>query len=263
MADEVVLDQPANLDPQGDQSAQNPVEQTAGEVSPAAPQEDLAGRLAALESQFQRERERNELLENSLRIQERFIQQREEGQRQAPVVAKDDGWTPEHDVLDKALDPVLKKRLGSYVDPLAAQYQTVLDETDSLRFENYLQRNNPEILNDEDLYAQTMQQVEAVRQAGRQRGMNITRMDAFVFNEGLQGAKRKGQERRQKRTTATATESRRTAEVAAAGIGTEPAAPRPSAMAGIQAIRDKANRGERLSQDERAKLRDFVGNVEL
>lgn len=263
MPDEVVSDQPANLDPQGDQSAQNPGEQPAGEVSPATPQEDLAGRLSALEAQFQRERERNELLENSLRIQERFIQQRDEAQKPTQVVKQDDGWTPEHDVLDKALDPVLKKRLGSYVDPLAAQYQTVLDETDSLRFENFLQRNNPEILNDEDLYAQTMQQVEAVRQAGRQRGMNITRMDAFVFNEGLQGTKRKGQERKQRRTTTTATETRRTAEVAAAGIGTEPAAPRPTAMAGIQSIRDKANRGERLTQDERAKLRDFVSNVEL
>jgi len=262
MADEVVLDQPANLDPQEDQSAQNPVEQTAGEVSPAAPQEDLAGRLAALESQFQRERERNELLENSLRIQERFIQQRDESQK-PPVAAKDDSWTPEHDVLDKALDPVLKKRMGSYVDPLAAQYQSVLDETDSLRFENFLQRNNPEVLSDDDLYAKTMQQVEAIRQAGRQRGMNITRMDAFVFNEGLQGTKRRGQERKQKRNTAMTTETRRTAEVAAAGIGTEPAAPRVSAIAGIQSIREKANRGERLTSDERVKLRDFVSNTEL
>lgn len=263
MPELTTTDQPANSDSQEDQSAQNPDEQSAGTVSPAAPSDDLANRLAALEAQLERERERNNGNEQSLKIYERFLQQRDASQTPTAPAKSDDGWTPEHDILEKALDPVLKKRFGTYLDGFAQQNQSVLEETDALKFEMFLQRNNPEILADEDEFAKTMQQVEAVRQAGRQRGMNVSRVDAFVFNEGLQGTKRKGMERKQKRTNALTTEARRQAEVSAASISTDPATPRASAIAGIQSIRQKAARGERLSPDEKKKLFDFAGNIEI
>ena len=261
MAELVTTDQPANFDPQADQSAQNPVE-TPSEVSPA-PQQDYAAEIAALRSQFDREKERNDNLERSLQIQERYLQSQAQPQQQQPQpVADDQKWTDELAILEKALSPILQKERKNY-EPIAQGYGQALDEIDSMKFEGFLQRNNPDVLDNEDLYSRTMQQVEAVRQTARQRGMNISRVDAYVFNEGLQGTKQKITQHKQRKTQAATSESRRQAEVQVASSLNNDGVPRVQASAGIQAIRAKANRGDRLSQEERSKLRDFVSNVEL
>jgi len=253
------LGQAAIPDPQQDPSAENPVEQS--EVSPA-PQPDYAAQLAALQSQLDREKERRELVEQSLRIQERFLQ-REEPKPQ-PAQPQQGEWTQELEVLQKALEPILSQERKHY-EPLAQGYGQALDELDSVKFENYLARNQPEVLDDEDLYAKTMQQVEAVRQAARQRGINISRVDAMVFSTGLEGTKQKLTERKQRRSKAGSSEAQRQAEVrvaAASGSGGEP---RPNANAGIAAIRQKIQaRGKAgVTPEEWRRFQDYVGNTEL
>jgi len=251
-------DQPVILDPQEDQSAQNPAVEPS-EVSPA-PQPDYAAEIAALKSQFDREKDRNDLLEQSLRIQERFLNRPDPApQRSAP---EEQQWTQELEVLEKALDPILSKQRKQF-EPLAQGYMAAMDEIDAMKFNAFLQRNNPEVLDNEDEYARTMQQVDTVMQTARQRGMNITRIDAFVFNEGLKGTKDKVVQRKQIRGTAKTAELKREAEVRVASGTSTSGEPRVTGNAGIQTIRAKANRGERLNQEERNKLRDFVSNIEL
>jgi hypothetical protein len=245
-----------------DASAQNPDEGQSA-VSPAA-QSDTDKRLAALEAQVAREKERNQFLEQSLKIQERFLQTRSEG-APATSAAKPAGdqWSPELDTLDKALDPLFQKKLKSATDPLVQGYTTMIEDNDALRFEMFLGRNHPELLDDEDAYNQTMQQVEQVRQAARQRGITISRVDAFVFNEGLQGTRQKVAQRKQKKTVAATAESRRVAETKVAEGTGGTGAPRASAASNMKAIRDKARSGERLTPEERTQYRNWVSNVEL
>ena len=226
---------------------------------------DIGNQLKAIKEQLTREKDRNDALEQSIRLQERVLLQQQQT-RQQPTQSgqtSPDGWTPELDVLEKALDPVFKKQLRTVVDPLTQGYNRIQEDNDALRFEMFLSRNNPELLDDEDSYNKIMQQVESIRQTARQRGMEVSRVDAFIFNEGLQGTKQRIVTRKQKKTSAVGQEARRSAEISATQVGSQTTEPRATANTGIQAIRDKANRGERLSNDERMKLRDFVSNVEI
>jgi len=257
--DEQVTEGQIQAPPEGE-ATENAGEGQAAGSSPAG--EDYGKRLSALEEQLARQRERNEALERSLHLQDRFLESRQQETRQSSH--EDDKLSEELAVLDRALDPVLGKRLKTVIDPINSNYNALREDNDSMRFEMFISRNHPELLEDEDAYNATMQQVEQIRQAAQQRGMNVSRVDAFVFNEGIQGTKQKIQQRKQKRSSAQTAESRRSAEVAAAtGTTGSAAAARPSAIAGIQAIRDKANRGERLTPDERVKLKEFVSNVEI
>ena len=212
----------------------------------APPQDDTHNRLAAIQAQIERTAERNAYLERSFDYVQRYEQQ--QAQRQA--------HDPELELLDRALSPLLERRLAPIV-------RNSTEQTDALVFENFLSRNMPEVFENEDDYARTMQQVEAIRQAAVQRGMNVSRVDAFVFNQGLQGTRQKITARKQKRGSAAGAEARRLAEAGVAQSTAQSGAPRAPANSQIQAIRQKANRGERLTPDERIKLRDFVSNVQF
>ena len=260
MANEPIVEPEQIQDPAEVQSTENQPETVSD--APSAPQTDVNARFAALESQLARERERSNTLEQSLKIQERYLASQQTETKPA-TPAKPDEWSQELDVLDKALEPVFNKRLKSVVDPLMQSFSAQRDENDALKFEMFLQRNNPEVLEDEDSYNKTMQQVQAVQQAARQRGLEVSRVDAFVFNEGLQGTRQKITARKQKLTDAVTQESQRTTAVRAAQATSTSGEPRASAAAGIQAIREKANRGERLTDAERVKMKEYVSNVEL
>ena len=167
------------------------------------------------------------------------------------------------ELLDKTLDPLFNKRLKAATEPIVKGYTTVIEDNDALRFEMFLTRNHPELLEDEDSYNRTVQQVQQVREAANQRGINISRVDAFVFNEGLQGTRQKQASRKAKKTSAAASEARRVAETRTAQQTSDSGAPRATGNAGIQAIREKASRGERLSDAERVQYKNWVSNVEI
>lgn len=267
MADETTQgqeDQQENLEP-AEQTAENP-DVSQQPVSPTGG--DLEAKLAALEARLERERERNEQLETSVRIQERYWQQQQSqngGTRQAQQPTDDDEpLSQELDVLDKALTPLLNKRFKSVLDPFTKQYSAMADTQDATRFEMFLTRNHPEVLEDDDEYNKVMQQVNQVREAAISRGMpSISRVDAFIFARGLDDTRNKISQRKQKRGTIAVAETKRAAEVKVAQATSNSGAPRTNENAGIQAIREKANRGERLSQPERDKLRDYVSRVEF
>ncbi len=261
MADTPIEEQQIQ-DPAATQTTENQPE-TDGDASSTS-QQDITSRLTALEEQLTRERQKNELLEQSVKLQERFLAtQRQSSEAQPSKPQADPGWTQELDVLDKALEPVFSKRLKGITDPITQSFNALRDDNDALRFETFLQRNNPEVLEDEDSFNKVMQQVNDIRQAARQRGMEITRTDAFVFNEGLQGTKNKITARKQKKGAVASQEGQRAAAVAAAQATSTTGEARPGVAAGIQAIREKANRGERLTDAERVKMRDYVANAEL
>src|SRR3990167_2638418 len=137
---------------------------------------DIGNQLKAIKEQLTREKDRNDALEQSIRLQERVLLQQQQT-RQQPTQSgqtSPDGWTPELDVLEKALDPVFKKQLRTVVDPLTQGYNRIQEDNDALRFEMFLSRNNPELLDDEDSYNKIMQQVESIRQTARQRGMEVS-----------------------------------------------------------------------------------------
>lgn len=248
-----------NLDP--DVSAENP-DASQSDASPA-PQSDTDSRIAALEAQVNREKERNQLLEQSLRIQERFLQN-QDGTKPRTSEARPEVMDKDLEVLDKALDPVLGRRFKERLEPLQQTVATALEDNDALRFEMFLTRNHPELLDDEDQYNAAVQQVQQVRDAARTRGINISRVDAFVFNEGLKGTREKQKTRKQARTRAATSETRRQAEVrAASATGATAPAPRASANAAIQDIRAKAARGERLNSEERGKYAEWIGSTEF
>ncbi len=252
-------DDPQNLDPVDDPSTQNTDvvdPDKSGSVSSAGQEDAFTKRLNAIEAQLERERERNRLLEQSLQIQEKYLNQGKTTDNVDPV-------NKELDVLDKALDPILNKRFKSQVDPINQRYNALSEDNDALRFEMFLQRNNPEILEDEDSYNSTIQQIDAVRQAARQRGMEVSRVDAFFFNEGIKGTKSKISERKAKRGNTVTAETRRQSETRAASGTSTTSEPRQSANAGIAAIREKASRGERLTNEERVKFKEYVSNVEI
>ena len=263
MADETLSGQTAgteNLESDAG-SAQNPDESQAG-VSPASGT-DTAAELAALRAQVERERDRNKFLEQSLQIQERFLESRNGASATSKPTPQDVGLDKELETLDKALDPLFQKRLKAVTEPLNQSFQAIVEDNDAMRFESFLTRNHPELLDDEDSYNATVQQVQQVRDAARQRGINISRVDAFVFNQGLQGTKAKVAARKAKKTTAATQETRRQAETRAATATSASSEPRASANAGIQAIRQKAARGERLTESERAQYKSWVSDVEI
>ena len=240
-------------------SAQNTGE-TQGDVSPASQSET---ELVALRAQVAREKERNQFLEQSLKIQERFLQSREQHPTTSQATPAGEPVDKDMEVLDKALDPLIQRKLKAANDPILRGYSTVIEDNDALRFEMFLTRNHPDLLEDEDSYNRTVQQVQQVREAANQRGINISRVDAFVFNEGLQGTRQKQAQRKQKKTSAATQESRRQAETRTAEATSTSGAPRAAANAGIQAIRAKAAKGERLTEQERTQYRDWVSNVEI
>ena len=247
-------------DGQTEEATSTPAQNTDTNQSVASPTpQGNDDKLSRLQAEFDRLRERNEALEQSFRIQQKFFESRQQPEQEQQT----QNWSQDLELLDKALDPVLQRRFGAALNPLAQAYQSLREDNDAIRFESFLSRNNPEVLEDEDSYGKIVQQVEAVRQAARQRGIEVSRIDAFVFNEGLQGTKQKITQRKQKRTQASSQEARRQSETQAATGTSVNSEPRLTAGAKMQAIREKANRGERLTPEERNQFKEFVSNVEF
>lgn len=238
------------------------VEGDSPDLSQAALQQqpELDGRLKALEEQNRRFEERNRYLEQTARLLDQQSQQWR-GQQQAPQQRGND-LAPEMQELDRTLSPLLDRRFQAANQPIVDTISRMVDEQDAARFEMYLMRNHPEIFEADGGLDRVFQDVEVVRrQAAQTYNQWLGRVDAFLYAEGIRGVQGKMKERKEKKGVQVKAEAQRVQSVRTAQSGTIGAPPRKAPGAEIQSIREKANRGERLSTVERAKYRDFISGV--
>ena len=236
----------------GDESQQ-------GTESPPAPTVDYDGKIRAFEERLARAEERNRYLEQTARLLEEDRQNRSR-QHQETQPTQDD-LSKELLDLDKTLDPIFSKRLRSVTQPLVDTVSRLYDEQDSSRFEMYLMRNHPEIFEEEGGLDKIFQEVESVRQqAARNYNQWLSRVDAFLYAQGIHGVQDKYKSRKEKKSVQVREEAKRIQSVKAANSGVPNVQPKKVVGTDIQAIREKAQRGERLTDAERTKYRDFIAD---
>jgi hypothetical protein len=242
-----------------EQEATETADETAEGAAPSpAPQVDYEGKIRALEERFARAEERNRYLEQTARLLEEDRQRNH--QQQAPQKTEAE-LSAELLDLDKTLDPIFSKRLKSVTQPLVDTVSRLYDEQDSSRFEMYLMRNHPDVFEEEGGIDKIFQEVEQVRQqAARNYNQWLSRVDAFLYAQGIRGVQEKYKSRKEKKSVQVHEEAKRIQSVKAAGSGVPNTQPKKAVGNDIQAIREKAHRGERLSDQERAKYRDFIAD---
>jgi len=241
-------------------AAETVVDETAeGVESPPTPQIDYEGKFRAYEERLTRAEERNRYLEQTARLLEEDRQNRSR-QHQEPQKTNDD-LSAELLDLDKTLDPIFSKRLKSVTQPLVDTVSRLYDEQDSSKFEMYLMRNHPEVFEEEGGIDKVFQEVETVRQqAARNYNQWLSRVDAFLYSQGIRGVQAQYKTRKEKKSVQVHDEAKRLQSVKAAGSGVQNTQPKKAIGGDIQAIREKATRGDRLSDAERAKYRDFIAD---
>lgn len=261
MADENNLEEGQIQDTPDDQNTAENTPDNGGEGSPPAQQvEDWSSKAQALEERLARQEERNRYLEETSRL---LQQQQQMAQRQpAP---QEYNLSPELSELDKTLDPLFNKRLKGQLEPLGNNIAGLMDGNDALRFEMYLMRNHPDILDSEESMNRVFQQVEQVRQqAANVYGKYLSRVDAFLYAQGLEGVKEKAKSRTAKKNVQVKEEAKRQLQVQAAksGEGT-PDQRRPQGAAAVESILKRMRAGERVSAEDRAKVREHLANVQI
>jgi hypothetical protein len=240
-------------------AAETEVDETSeGVESPPTPQVDYEGKIRAFEERLNRAEERNRYLEQTARLLEEDRQNRSRQVEQPKTEAE---LSAELLDLDKTLDPIFSKRLRSVTQPLVDTVSRLYDEQDSSRFEMYLMRNHPEVFEEEGGIDKIFQEVESVRQqAARNYNQWLSRVDAFLYAQGIHGVQEKYKSRKDKKSVQVHEEAKRLQSVKAAGSGVQNVQPKKAVGSDIQAIREKAQRGERLSDTERTKYRDFIAD---
>ena len=239
--------------PEVQETAQNPSEEE-GAGSPPAQEEDWQGKAREYEAKLARQEERSRYLEENNRLLERFSQQ----QRPAPV-QQEPSLSPELAELDKTLEPLFSKRLKAQLDPVQQMLAQQTDANDALRFEIYLGRHHSDILDSEDSMNRVFQQVEQIRQQAAQvYGKYLSRVDAFLYAQGLEGVKEKAKTRTSKKQTQVKEEAKRQLQIQATRSGEGQPEAKKVAGADIDAIRQRMLRGERITPEEKAKFRKYL-----
>jgi hypothetical protein len=244
---------------EGQQTTENTSDELEAGSSPT-PQEDWQSKAIAAQEQLARQEERNRYLEQTARLLEE--QSRRQYQAPAPQEAS---LSAELAELDKTLDPLLSRRMKSATDPLGQHVATLMDGQDSLKFELYLSRENPELLSDPEAFARVSQQVDAVRQqAANVYGKYLSRTDAFLYAQGLETAAEKKKSRTTKKQTQVKEEAKRVLQNQATqgGVGS-PEARRVVGAAAAEQLMARLRRGERLTPEERAKVREHLANAQV
>ena len=235
------------------QSAENPSDEE-GAGSPPAQQEDWQAKIREVEDKLARQEERARYLEQTNQVLERFASQ----SRQQPESKQ--GLSPEMQELKRTLSPLFSEELGPLQQSLAAQ----TDAADALRLEIYLGRKHPEILDDENAYNRTVQQIEQVRQQAAQvYGKYLSRIDAFLYVQGLETVNEKSKSRKSKKDTQVREEAKRQLQNAATRSGEgQPEAKRVPG-ADIDSIRRRMMAGEKLTPEEKQKFRNHLANAKF
>ena len=242
-------------DPTGEQPTAENSQETEVQDSPPAQQEDYASKLREYEDKLARQEERTRYLEQTNNLLERFAQRPSQGQP-AP---QEPSLSPELMELDRTLEPLFQKRVKSQIDPLHQALAAQTDNADAMRFELYLTRNHPDLLDSEDAYNRTMQTVEQIRQQASQvYGKYLSRVDAFLYAQGLEGVKEKGKARQSKKVTQVKEEAKRQLQNQAIRSGEGQPDARRVPAADVDSIRRRMLAGERLTPEEKAKFRKHL-----
>lgn len=256
MADDTQTEQ-TNLDSSDSQeTAQNPADEV-DSGSPPAQQEDPTSKLREYEDKLARSEERARLLEQTNQLLERYSQQQRV--QSSPTAPQEPSLSPELAELDRTLSPLRDKWFKSQIDPLHQMVAAQADANDALRFETYLSRKNPEVLESEDSFNKVMQQVEHVRQQAYQvYGKSLSRIDAYAYLVGVEGLHEKSKSRQSKKTTQVKEEAKRQLEIQATRSGA--GQPETKRVAGdqIESLRRRMLAGEKLTPDEKAKFRNYL-----
>jgi hypothetical protein len=249
---------------EGTENTEEVVEDSSTETqAPRQQQPDYEGRVRALEEQNRRFQERNQYLEQTARLLEQQRQQQYQPQPQTP---RRPDLAPELQELDRTLDPLLSRRLEDFgqrvAQPLTDTITRLYDDADSSKFEMYLMRNHPELFEQEGGLDRVFQDVDAVRrQAAQSYGQWLSRVDAFLYAQGIRDVQNRVKTRKEKKVTQVRDEAKRVQSVRAAGSGTGTPTSKKPMSSEISSIREKAQRGDRLTDAERAKYRDFVSGI--
>lgn len=244
--------------PEGQETTQNTPEEGDSGSSPAQ-SEDYASKFREYEEKLARQEERNRYLEHTNQVLERFSRE-----RQTPVPSQEPSLSPELTELDRTLDPLFARRLKAQLDPIQQHLATQTDANDALRFELYLSRNNPDVLDSEDAYNRTMQTVEQIRQQAAQvYGKYLSRVDAFLYAQGLEGVKEKGKSRQTKKATQVKEEAKRQLQNQATRSGEGQPDAKRVPEADIDSIRRRMTAGEKLTPEEKAKFRNYLASAKF
>lgn len=240
-------------------TTENVEQSTEGAESSPEPKVDYEGKIRGFEERLARAEERNRYLEQTSRLLEEDRQNRQ-NQRQEPQKT-DAELSAELLDLDKTLDPLFNKRLKGLTQPLVDTVSRLYDEQDSSKFEMYLMRNHPDVFDEDGGLDKVFQEVEQVRQqAARNYNQWLSRVDAFLYAQGIRGVQDKYKTRKEKKSAQVHDEAKRLQSVKAAGSGVQNVQSKPKVGGEIQVIREKASRGERLTDAERGKYRDFISD---
>ena len=247
MAFEEVKDE-ANLDGAESEEALNE-EEIPTEESPAP--DPVNDRLKAFEAQLDRQRQENEALRESVRLQSRLLEQ--QGQRQQPSTL-----SPELQELKKAIDPLLGEGIQASMQPIIGTVSQLYEQNDAVSFQLQLQRENPELLNEES-FDRISQTVDSVRQRALQSNNTwLSRKDAYLYAKGAGLIKPQAK----KAVVGNKAEANRQKQIQAAQgtTGQAPLKQDSKVVAEVDKIKAKASAGILLTDAERAKWRDSMGD---
>lgn len=257
MANEGQNDPGENLEESQDTKTQNPEE---GEGSPSSSGQTADdGEVVGLKAQLQREREARIRAEESARLVNQYLGQQKGGQQQ-------DELDPDLAALDKVIDPLFTRRLKKALDPYNTNFSRIVDALDNVDFRLGLVLNDPELA-ERITGGVPFDEIEAVRvEAAQKLGLYLPRSEALAYLRGKKSEQESVKKRREAKKKSVADEADRKKAAALAESGEAGPAERKSAGAmspEIQAIREKLNRGERLTKQERDTFGKHLGRVKF
>ena len=221
--------------------------------SPAPEVDPVNDRLKAFESQLDRQRQENEALRESVRLQSRLLEQQGNRKEQPSTLS------PELQELKKAIDPLLGEGIQSSMQPLIGTVSQLYEQNDAVSFQLQLQRENPELLT-EDSFDRISQVVESVRRrAVESNNTWLSRKDAYLYAKGAGMIKPLA---KKAAPVVNKAEAQRQRQIAAAQgtTGQAPLKTDAKQIAEVDKIKAKASAGILLTDAERAKWRDSMGD---
>jgi hypothetical protein len=219
--------------------------------APGDPSASDAGLDRRTEERLRRLEERNTYLEKTQQILDEFNSRQPRQQQQVQEQPLPDDVAQ----LDRLLEPAVTRRFRQGMEPIIGTVSELKEDNDALRFDNFLNRVDPDVYEDEAKLNATYQQVEQFRrQMANERGQWVSRQDAYMYLDGLSRAKERmaGRKQRQQETV-NAERKRITQARTTSTLGGSPTVQRGSTH---QALIQKLRSNQRMSQEELKQLRD-------
>jgi hypothetical protein len=211
--------------------------------------DELSNELKALKEQLSRKDAEIERERENARLYQRFLDSQLGNKQQQTQEDPDAKLTPEMRELKKLLKPLFEDEIKRVTEPMNQVAGSLWEQNDAVNFQLTLSKKHPEYL-DGDNFDKVNQAVESVRRRAAANGQTVGRLDAFYYAEGiglLKGLKRSP------KATVKQVKQNKAADAAQSSGGVKKGGNDGSAE--INRIREKAGRGERLTDIERKKFK--------